>query len=508
MTITPLRLGTFTVSSATDLLLKSRAQMDDLQRQLSTGKKSLTYGGLGVQRITSLDMRAKLAEVEGYQDTITRFNYRSQQLNLHLDRVRSISNEAATATGTATPQYDPDATGKTSMQRHLRTRFDEAVDLLNLQVNGDYYFAGRKTDTKPVLDPQTILYGDSAGRAGVSQLITERKAADYGVAASAGRVTRGGAGATASLTEDGAHPFGIKLTAASSTSAGTTAVRTAGPPADVTFTVTANPAAGDEIRLQLTMPDLSTKDIVLTARIGPTTPAGDAGGFDIGATPAATAANVRTALAAMMDREATITLPPASAMAASKAFFNGTPSAPPLRVVGPPATATTLAAGTAANTVIWYQGDDTSADPRFTVQAKVDASISVGLGVQANEDGIKRVLSNLAAFVSETFNPAVATDKGRYEQLAQSMRAGLGQRDGVQRVESIQAEIAMAANLMKSTGERHKAKTSFVTSVISDVEDVSNEETAAKLLSLQTKMQAAYQTTAIISRLSLTDYLR
>ena len=48
----------------------------------------------------------------------------------------------------------------------------------------------------------------------------------------------------------------------------------------------------------------------------------------------------------------------------------------------------------------------------------------------------------------------------------------------------------------------------FVESVISDIEDVSNEETAAKLLSLQTKMQAAYQTTAIISKLSLTNYLR
>ncbi len=508
MPIAPLRLGTFKMSSATELLLQTRAHMDDLQRQLATGKRSETYGGLGTQRITSLDMRAKLSEVEGYQDTITRFTYRAQQLNLNLGAIAKISTESATATATATPQYDPDSAGKTSMQRHLRTRFDEAVDLLNLQVNGDYYFSGRKTDAKPVLDPQTLLNGDAAGRAGVSQMIAERKAADYGVAASAGRVTRGGAGATASLTEDGAHPFGIKLTAASSTAAGITAVRTAGPPADVTFTVTANPNPGEEVRLQLTMPDGTTKDIALAARTGPSTPAGDAGGFDIGATPAATATNIRAALAAMMDRESTTALSAASAIAASKAFFDGTLSSPPLRVVGPPATATALAAGTAANTVIWYQGDDTSTDPRATVQAKVDGSINVGLGVQANEEGIKRVLSSLAAFVSETFNPSVATDKGRYEQLAQSMRARLGQRDGVQRVESIQAEVAMAASLMKSTGERHKAKTQLVSSVISDVEDASNEETAAKLLSLQTKMQAAYQTTSIISRLSLTDYLR
>ncbi len=508
MTISPLRLGTFAVMNSTDLLLQTRAQMDDLQRQLATGKKSLSYGGLGVQRITSLDMRAKLSEVEGYQETITRFTYRTQQLNLNLGAISKISSEAATTMATATPQYDPDSTGKTSLQRHLQTRFDEAVDLLNLQVNGDYFFSGRKTDTKPVLDAQTLLNGDSAGRAGVSQMIAERKAADLGVAPSTGRVVRGGAGTTASLTEDGNHPFGIKLTAASSTSAGIAAVRTAGPPADLTFTVTANPAAGEEVRLQLTLPDKTTRDIVLTARTGPSTLAGDAGGFDIGATPAATAANLRTALAAVMDREVTTNLPVASAMAASKAFFDGSPSAPPLRVAGPPATATALVAGTAANTVIWYQGDDTSADPRFTVQAKIDASISVGLGVQANEEGIRRVLSNLAAMVSEKFDPAVPTDKARYEQLAQSMRSGLGQRDGVQRVESIQAEIAMASGLMKTTGERHKAKTQFVTTVIADVEDASNEETAAKLLSLQTKMQAAYQTTAIISRLSLTDYLR
>ncbi len=149
MAIAPLRLGTFKSSSAAELLLQTRAQMDDLQRQLATGKRSETFGGLGTQRITSLDMRAKLSEVEGYQQTITRFDYRVKQLNLNLTSLVKISSDASTSTATATPQYDPDATGKTSMQRYLRTRFDEAIDLLNLEVNGEYFFAGRKTDTKP-----------------------------------------------------------------------------------------------------------------------------------------------------------------------------------------------------------------------------------------------------------------------------------------------------------------------------------------------------------------------
>ena len=66
----------------------------------------------------------------------------------------------------------------------------------------------------------------------------------------------------------------------------------------------------------------------------------------------------------------------------------------------------------------------------------------------------------------------------------------------------------MSSVTMKMADERHKTKLNFVETIISDVEDSNQEETAAKLLSLQTKMQAAYQTTAIISRLNLTDYLR
>jgi len=506
MTILPFRPGAYKSAASANRLVSMRQQLDDLQRQLSTGKKAETFGELGSKRITSLAMRAKLSEIQGYQDTIVGFQYRAKQLDLNLTALGKIGDDTRSAA--IQPQYDPDSSGKTSMQKYLQGRFAEAVDMLNLNVGGAYFFSGRKTDAPPVLAPDVILNGDSAGRAGVKQLIAERKAADYGVAASAGRVLRGGAGPTASLTEDGAHPFGFKLAAASSTSAGITAALTAGPPADITFNVTANPAAGEGVRIQLALPDGSTQDVALLARVGPSAAAGDAAGFDIGATPAATAANLRAALAAVLDREAATTLPAASAKAGADAFFAGSLSSPPLRVVGPPATATALAAGTAADTVIWYQGDDTAADPRLTSQAKVDGAITVGLGVQANEEGIRRLMSNLAAFVTETFNPALPDDRGRFDQMAQRIRADLSQAAGVKRVQDIQVDIANAANTLKLADERHKTKANFVGSVIADVEDASEEETAAKLLSLQTKMQAAYQTTSIISRLTLTDYLR
>jgi flagellar hook-associated protein 3 FlgL len=506
MTISPLTPGAYRSTSAANRLVNTRLQLDDLQRQLSTGKKSESFGGLGAARITSLEMRAKLSEVKGYQDTIVGFQSRTKLLDLNLSYLGKISDDVRSAT--IQPQYNPDASGKTTMQKYLRTRLDEAVDMLNTKVNGVYLFAGRKTDVQPVVAPDIMLNGDAAGRAGIAQMITERKAADYGALASAGRVTRGGAGTNATLTEDGVHPFGLKLSAASSTSANITATLTAGPPANVAFNVTANPAAGEEVRLQLTLPDGTTQNVALAARTGPSTPTGDAGGFDIGLTPAATATNLRAALAAVLDREATTTLPAASAKAATDAFFAGSLGSPPLRVSGPPATATALVAGTAANTVIWYQGDDTSPDPRLTQQAKIDTSITVGVGVQANEEGIRRLMSNLAAYANETFNAAIPEDKGRFESISQRIRADLSLSSGVQRVQDIQVEIAMASTTMKLADERHKVKANFTQTVIADVEDVNQEETAAKLLSLQTKMQAAYQTTAIISRLNLTDYLR
>jgi flagellar hook-associated protein 3 FlgL len=506
MTISPLAPGAFRSSNAANMLTSMRMSMDDLQRQLATGKKSETFGGLGAQRITSLDMRAKLSEVDGYRSTITTFQIRARQMDLNLNALGKMGDDVRSFT--FLPRYNPDSTGKTEIQKYVKDRFSEAIDHLNLQVNGSYFFSGRRTDVRPVLDAQTILNGDAAGRAGVTQLISERKAADYGVAASAGRVTRAGAGTNATLTEDGTHPFGFKLTAASTTSAGISAALTAGPPANIAFNVTANPADGEQVRLELTMPDGSKQTVELTAKAAPLSPVASAGEFEIGVTPAATAANLRTALGLALDRESVTTLPSASAKAAADAFFAGSLNSPPLRVSGPPATATALVAGTAANTVIWYQGDDQAPSARMTQQARVDTSLTVGIGAQANEQGVRRLMASLSVFVTETYSAANPNDEGRFQAMSDRLRSSLGPISGQQSVKDIQIEIAMSATTMNMADERHKTKINFLQTAVSDVEDVNQEETAAKLLSLQTKMQAAYQTTAIISRLNLTDYLR
>jgi flagellar hook-associated protein 3 FlgL len=506
MPISPFIPGGYKATQSSYSLINTRFKLEDLQRQLTTGKKSETFGGLGIGRITSLDLRAKLSEVQGYRATITQSQIRIKQLDLGLDQLGKISGDLRA--NTIAPQYDPDAAGFTTMQKFSRLRLDEAVDVLNTEINGVRLYSGRSSDIRPVVDVPTLLNGDATGRAGVLQLVAERKAADFGLAPNEGRVIEGGAGSTATLTEDGAHPFGFKLSAASSTSPGITATFTAGAPVNINFNVTALPTAGEQVRFQLTMPDGTKQDINLTARTGPTVPVSDAGGFDIGATPAATGANLRAAIDAAIGREAVTTLPATSAKAAADAFFAGSNSAPPQRVVGPPATATLLAAGTPANTVIWYKGDDTSLNARQTSLAKVDSGVSIGLGVQANEKGIARFMANLVVFSTETFNAANANDQGRYRAMTDRMRTDLSQNNGVQTVQTIQIEISMASSTIKLADDRHRTKLGFMQDTLSGVEDADDNETSVKILSLQTKLQASYQVTSILSKLNLTDYLR
>jgi len=42
---------------------------------------------------------------------------------------------------------------------------------------------------------------------------------------------------------------------------------------------------------------------------------------------------------------------------------------------------------------------------------------------------------------------------------------------------------------------------------LADVETVSKEEVAVQILALQTQLQASYETTSILSKLTLTNYL-
>src|SRR5688572_8153513 len=83
-------------------LVNMRAQLGDLQRQLATGKKSDDYAGLGLERGLSVGLRAHLANIGGYGDTITNVNVRLNLAQSSLSRIADIGREIKTVTNQMT----------------------------------------------------------------------------------------------------------------------------------------------------------------------------------------------------------------------------------------------------------------------------------------------------------------------------------------------------------------------------------------------------------------------
>ncbi|GAU83974.1 hypothetical protein [Bosea sp. BIWAKO-01] len=505
MTITSYGTGAYRAARPSEFV-STRAKFDDLQRQLDTGKKVTSYGDLGIERRTSLDLNAKKASLDSWLSGI---QLADVNLKLSTKAVEGFAKLTAETKNDARPgSYVESASGRSAPQVLAEEKFKQALDLLNTNVGGRYLFSGRTSDTEPVVSYSLIMDGDGSGRAGLKQMIAERKEADLGLTG-LGRLTAGGAGTTATIAEEAGNPnYGFKLKSATTTSAGLVPTYTAGPPADVSVNVAAQPQPGDTLRFKVDLPDGTQKEIVLTARAaGSNGSATDT--FEIGADVNATAANLRASVSAAFGKEAQTTLSASSAQVAAKNFFDGSPSNPPVRVPGPPfATATAAPApGTAANTVIWYQGDDAPGSARATSTVQVDQSETVAIGARANEEAFKVGLAQFAVFAAETFPAGDPNSKGRYEALAERVSNTIGYGTGVQKPAEIIVELGTAQKAMASAKERHTATQNYLTTTLAGVEEVTTEEVATQILALQTRLQASYQTTAILSKLTLTNYI-
>ena len=69
--------------------------------------------------------------------------------------------------------------GRTFAQQNAEIRMQESIDLLNTDVAGRTCFPAARPDTMPVESYDRIMNGDGT-KAGLKQLIAERKAADLG----------------------------------------------------------------------------------------------------------------------------------------------------------------------------------------------------------------------------------------------------------------------------------------------------------------------------------------
>ena len=611
-------------------MLQLKSQLTTLQSQLTTGTKSTTYAGMGVNEGFAIAARAQLANISAFTDTMSNINTNIGIANTALQSMVDIGTTVLNSANGSSQALN--SAGQSIAQQTATSQLSSMVGILNMQAGDRYLFSGSAINTPSVASADNIING-TITQAGLKQVISERAQAD-GTSGLGRLVLTSPTPTSVQVAEDVAgSPFGLKLSAVSSTLTGATVTGPAGSPAAVSVDLGAtNPNNGDQVSFAFKLPDGTTESIQLTAT---TTNPPPTGSFLIDPPPASstttTAANLKTALNTAIGTLANTSLVAASAVEAGNDFFNtagtatgsvvnnkaatpapitgatllsgaastdslatnfaagdtitvnGTPitfvasgavggnqvnvtdsvqtlltkidaisgtstpstisggvialhidnaagfavtssnpvafgalgfgatataTQPPLRISGSPlSSATSLASGTPANTISWYTGEAGQGSARATATARVDQSVTVQYGARANEAAIRSQLQTLAVFAAVTTSATNPNAAGQVSALSQRVAQNLARQPGQQTIMDIQSDFATAQMSMKNAASRQTQSKGMLQGIVDQAESVSPDQVATEILALQTNLQASYQTTSMLSQLTLTKYL-
>lgn len=243
----------------------------------------------------------------------------------------------------------------------------------------------------------------------------------------------------------------------------------AGPPSSLSVQFDVVPTAGDKVTFTLTEPSGKQREVTLEAVSGRAGP----GQFTIG-----------------------VDTPPGSGIQTTTANFEQ--------------------AMTRALASVAAQAEG---NPRQSVSAAVEDNGRVDYGMQANEMGYLRMIRSFAALSIETYPEVVAaTDpnsidlnpaRARFDALASRQASQLSEARNNERgsVEMVTMELGVAQANLLAASERHTNYKAQLQNLLSEAETVNKEDIAMQLLALQTRLQASYQATAMVSQLSLVNFL-
>jgi flagellar hook-associated protein 3 FlgL len=210
------------------------------------------------------------------------------------------------------------------------------------------------------------------------------------------------------------------------------------------------------------------------------------------------------------DNASTLSITSSNSTALASLGFTTSPVAatqPPLRVPGPNyANATGLVNGS-ANTVKWYTGNSGPGSARASSTVRVDSSQTVQFGAQANEQAIRQALQNIAVYAASTTPVSNTNSPAEVAALSSRIAANLTPSAGQQTIQDIQTDFASAQNTMKDVQARQTQQQTALQNLVSNTEGISQDQVASELLQLQNQLSASFQTTSMLAKLSLTNYL-
>jgi hypothetical protein len=311
----------FNASILGQSVLQLKNQLATLQSQLTTGTKSTTYAGMGVNEGFAIAARAQLANISAFSDTMSNINTNIGIANTALQSMVDIGTTVLNSANGSSQALN--SAGQSIAQQTATSQLSSMVGILNMQAGDRYLFSGSAINTPSVASVDDIINGTTT-QAGLKQVISERAQAD-GTSGLGRLVLTSPTPTSVQVAEDVAgSPFGLKLSAVSSTLTGATVTGPAGSPAAVSVDLGGtNPNNGDKVSFAFKLPDGTTESIQLTAT---TTNPPPTGSFLIDPPPASstttTAANLKTALNTAIGTLANTSLVAASAVEAGNDFFN------------------------------------------------------------------------------------------------------------------------------------------------------------------------------------------
>jgi hypothetical protein len=258
-------------------------------------------------------------------------------------------------------------------------------------------------------------------------------------------------------------------------------------PAPATFNIDTTPGAVGTVGDLLTAIDTIT---------GTTTPSSINGGAVTINTPNAAKFSI-SALSSDPNAQAAL-----AALGFSPASGTATTTAGGINIS---AGATKLVNGS-ADTVAWYTGNS-SPNPRASSTARIDSSITVNYGAQANEQAIRQQLEGVAVFSAVTFSPTGANSPAQAGALSERIATNLTPQPGQQTIADIQTDYASAQIAIKDASARQTQTQSLLQNIIDQTETVSTQDVASQILALQTTLSASFQTTSILAGLTLSKFL-
>jgi len=408
MAINGVTYGTSSILNQSVLNLKN--QMTTLQSQLTTGEKSTTYAGMGVNEGFAIAARSQMANISAFTDTMTNVNTNIGVANTVLQSLVSIGTTVQNGANCTAQTLN--SSGQTSAQQVAAAQLSSMLGILNTQSGDRYLFSGSAINTPSVASYDAIINGTTT-QAGLKQVISERQQADLGANGLGRLVLSSPTPTSVQVVEDASgSPFGLKLAAVSSTLTGATVTGPSGSPAAVSVSLGAtNPNNGDTVSFQFNLPDGTTQSINLTASSA--TPLPPTGSFAIGTTPAATAANLNAALNTAIGTLANTSLVAASAIEAGNEFFSSAATVTGSAVSNKAATpssitgATLLSGGANTNSL----GASFAPGDSITVNGTPITFVASGAtGNQVNvTDSVQTLLSKIDS-ITGTSTPSTVSD--------------------------------------------------------------------------------------------------